>query len=147
LSGTTGFDFLIEISVGGSGDEYQIGPSPDQVEQFRSHLESILASLAQGETVNPFPSYPLRVSVDRNGLHYTSEDRTDFAQRWRAWEKALDGRFHRLRICAWFKCRRLFVRRGRSDYCELKHSAAAQRYRRKQRKLQPAKSQGESRDG
>jgi hypothetical protein len=134
------FDKLIEFELGGTA--VRIGPLADDVERFRSRLESTLVAIASGDRRVKLPSDefpPLHVSADHDGLHYsaedpkteTSEDLHGMARRWRVVERALDGLTRRLRICGW--CRKLYLRRHRSDYCDLRHSAAAARSRRKQR--------------
>jgi hypothetical protein len=137
----------------------RMAPTAEALARFRSDLESVLIGIAKNEKVAlPVEELPrLYITAHQDGLRYSIHKDPEnplpcytdgMERRWRAIEKLLDERCWRVRICAWEKCQRrlrLFLRRGRSDYCELKHAAAAARARRKQRRMQT--DEGEKSNG
>ena len=81
----------------------------------------------------------MTLTVRRRGLEYTPHELSRFPLLWRTIEMVLSTQAWRLRICPWEKCRKLFVKRSRQEYCCLQHSTAAQR---KRAKLRAAEKQG-----
>jgi hypothetical protein len=126
------FDLVVGLSIGGSGSEIWIDQA-DETEHNRSMVESILVTIATGAAA-ALPDYRLGVVADRHGtgLHFSPTEGW-WPVRWRAIQMALVGQTWRLRICPLQKCRKLFLKRGRSEYCSLQHQGAAARLRRKER--------------
>jgi hypothetical protein len=149
------FDAVIPHVLGGYGSaEPQITPeeATQQAEQFRRDLKAVLWHAAAGEEWS-FPAETVMVEGQGHKMWCVGPLMT---LRWQAVAVLLRTQLWRLRICEGHKaevpwrgsrgkkCRPLFARRGRSDYCHPGHAGATQRWRHQQRKMTELTSQGES---
>jgi hypothetical protein len=143
----------LTVSVLGAIESQGPKPTDEQIREFRKELKEGLFKIARGE-VWTLESPPMKVTVESRGAERVVRYRPSQQNAgriplwWRTVETILATQAWRLRICEGSQerenipfirkgqsiCRPLFVRRGRSDYCDRRHAAAAQRFRHKLRR-------------
>jgi hypothetical protein len=119
--------------------ETHLPPQPDQnllFEEVRAWAEEALEQLADTGAWTPEPS-SLMVVITKRGPQYRGS-REDFAAPYKyGIQQILTRQAWRVSKCVRAKCGKLFIRKGRSEYCNLKCSNAerASRVYAKKKKL------------
>ena len=131
--GRQDFDRLRGLLISGSTGSIA---SDAAWQKFREDLRDGLTLVASGEEWR-YKSPALSVGITR-GHPVRFHDQGDIDWRYRVVERILDQESWRLRICLWRECRKIFVKRGRSEYHSAACARAAERARAKQRALDAA---------